>query len=261
MISNDPDYRITSITLKGFASPEGPYAENEYLAKERTFAIRNYIGEFYDFSPSIMHVSWEAEDWQGLADWLRKSSIQNRDALLWIATTSKYDGDPDRREWILKTSYPEQYRWLLANVYPALRHTDYTIEYSIRTFTAAEEILAAWRDDPRKMSLNELYALAVSYPVGSREAIEVFETAAALYPHSDVANLNAGVAALQNEELQRAERYLKKAGDSPEALYAKGILAAKMENFGEALILFRSAAAAGLAEADDAAVQIRDIAE
>lgn len=196
LIKNDADYVITSISLKGFASPEGPFDNNEYLAKERTYALQDYLRNLYNSPADIMHVSWEAEDWQGMIDWLKKSSIQNKKSLLWVATTDKYSGDSDRREWILKSEYPEQYKWLLANVYPSLRHTDYTIEYSIKTFTSIEEIVAAWNDDPRKMSLNELYILASSYPSGSQEAIEVFETAAALYPHSPEANLNAGVSAL-----------------------------------------------------------------
>lgn len=259
MIKNDLDYVITSISLKGFASPEGPYDNNEYLAKERTYSLRDYIQSLYDFSPSIMHVSWEAEDWKGLINWLKNSSIENKRALLWVATTDKYDGDYDRREWILKSEYPEQYKWLLTNVYPSLRHTDYTIEYSIKTFTTLEEIVEAWNDDPRKMSLNELFVLASSYPSDSQEAIEVFETAAALNPHSSEANLNAGVSALQNGDLSRAERYLKKAGDQPEASYARGILAIKKENYDEAIPLIKSAAVSGLTQAQDALSQLQSI--
>lgn len=257
MIKNDRDYVITSITLKGYASPEGPYDNNERLAKGRTEALAEYIRSLYDFSPSIMHTSWEAEDWGGLVKWLESSSIENRKAMLWIATTSKYDGDYDRREWILKSSYPEQYKWLLANVYPGLRHTDYTIMYSIRSFTTIDEILAAWNDDPRKMSLNELYKLATSYPVGSDMFIEIFETAAALFPKSPEANLNAAIPALQSGDLARAERYLKKAGDSPEAEYARGIFEAMKGNYGEAATLFTSAANAGISQAQDALNQIQ----
>lgn len=257
MIKNDRDYVITSIYLKGFASPEGPYDNNVLLAQGRTDALAEYIRSIYDFSPSLMHTSWEAEDWGGLVKWLEGSSIPNRKALISIATSSKYDGEYDRREWILKSSYPEQYKWLLANVYPSLRHTDYTVKYSIKSFTTIDEIRAAWNDDPRKMSLNELYKLATSYPVGSQEFIEIFETAAALYPKSPEANLNAAIPALQNGDLTRAERYLKKAGDSPEAIYARGIFSAQKGNFDEAVNLFKVAADAGISQANDALIQIQ----
>lgn len=256
MIKNDRDYVITSITLKGYASPEGPYDNNLRLAQGRTVALADYIRQLYDFSPSIMHTSWEAEDWAGLIKWLENSSIAHRQGLLWIATTSKYDGDYDRREWILKTEFPDQYKWLLANVYPGLRHTDYTIMYSVKSFISIEEIQAAWDDDPRKMSLNELYTLATSYPTGSAEYIEIFETAAALYPKSPEANLNAAIPALQGGDLARAERYLKKAGDSPESIYARGILAAFKGNYEEAISLFNEASAAGISQAKDALNQL-----
>ena len=47
------------------------------------------------------------------------------------------DGDlePDAREWKIKNTYPEEYRFLLQNCYPALRHTDYRIAYTIRSYT------------------------------------------------------------------------------------------------------------------------------
>ena len=48
---------------------------------------------------------------------------------------------PDAREWKIKKTYPEQYAVLLRDVYPGLRHSDYRIEYTVRAFTTADEIL------------------------------------------------------------------------------------------------------------------------
>ena len=68
--------------------------------------------------------------------------------------------------------------------------------------------------------------------------------------------MNAAIPALQADDLTRAERYLKKAGDSPEAIYAQGILAAKKGNLDEAASLFKAAANAGISQAEDALTQI-----
>ena len=57
IIRNDGDTRIVAVTIEGFASPEGPYAENERLAKGRTEALRNYVRGLYTFDPSIMRSS------------------------------------------------------------------------------------------------------------------------------------------------------------------------------------------------------------
>lgn len=259
IIKNDPDYTITSLSLRGYASPEGSYTNNERLAKGRTEALRNYICSLYNFPSSILHTSWEAEDWQGLISWLESSSMPDKEAIIELATTPIYDNNPDGREWKIKSTYPTQYRELLAEVYPSLRHTDYTVSYTVRTFTTIEEIRAAWVNDPRKLSLNELYKLGLSYPAGSQDYFSVFEFAARLYPESNEANLNAAICALQANDLTRAENYLTNAGDSPEAIYARGILAARQGDLSKALELTQSAAAAGINPAADAADQLREI--
>jgi len=259
IIKNDPDYSITALTLKGYASPEGSYANNERLAKFRTEALRQYIRNLYDFPASILKTDWEAEDWNGLTAYLRSCNLPNRDAMLRIATDPVYDGNPDGREWKLKSTYPEQYKILLADVYPGLRHTDYTVSYTVRSYASIDEIRRAWAEDPRKLSLNELYRLAQSMKQGSPEYIDVFETAARLYPHSPEANINAAIPALQAGDLARAARYLDRAGDSPEAIYARAILAAKKGDFQEALPMMQRAADAGITQAADATAQLREI--
>lgn len=259
LIKNDPDYTITALSLRGYASPEGSYANNERLARGRTEALRTYIASLYSFPASILHTSWEAEDWQGLVNWLRNSDMPDREAIIEIATSPIYDSNPDGREWKIKSTFPTQYRELLAEVYPALRHTDYSVSYTVRTFATVDEIRAVWTRDPRKLSLNELYKLALSYPEGSTEYIEVFETAARLYPSSPEANLNAAIPALRAADLDRAERYLAKAGTSPEAVYARGILAARRGDLPAALVLVRQAADSGIAPAADAAAQIAEL--
>lgn len=259
IIKNDPDYTITSLSLRGYASPEGSYANNERLARARTEALRQYIRNLYAFPADILHTSWEAEDWKGLIAWLEKSDMPDREAIIALATTPIYDGNPDGREWKIKSTYPEQYRLLLADVYPSLRHTDYTVSYTIRSFTTVEELRTAWARDPRRLSLSELITLAQSYEKGSAEYVEVIETAARLFPDSPEANLNAAIPALEAGDLSRAERYLSRAGQSPQATYARAILLARQGNHEAAMPLFRQASAEGVTQAEDAMSQLDEI--
>ncbi|MDE7108461.1 MAG: tetratricopeptide repeat protein, partial [Muribaculaceae bacterium] len=69
---------------------------------------------------------------------------------------------------------------------------------------------------------------------------EAFEIAAKMYPDDPTANLNAAFCALQRDDLPRAEYYLKKAGDSEEAQYARGILLAKLGKREDARNIFKS---------------------
>ena len=126
-----------------------------------------------------------------------------------------------------QVGYPEEYRFLLDNVYPGLRHSDYAVEYVIRSYADVAEIRELIKTTPQKLSLHEMFVLAQSLEPGSDEYREVFEVAVRMYPEDPVANLNAANIALGRDELDRAEVYLAKAGDAPEAVYARGILAAK----------------------------------
>ncbi|WP_438589772.1 hypothetical protein [Duncaniella muris] len=50
-----------------------------------------------------------------------------------------------------------------------LRHTDYRIEYNIRTYSDVNEIRRIMKEQPQKLSLNEFYLLAQDCQPGSEE--------------------------------------------------------------------------------------------
>ena len=87
------------------------------------------------------------------------------------------------------------------------------------------------RERPQKLDLNEFYLVAQEYEPGTDEFTEVFETAVRMFPNDPVANLNAANAAMRRGDLAGAERYLAKAGDSPEAVYARGALAVRQKDY------------------------------
>lgn len=256
-VAGDKDITVRSISIKGFASPEGPYNNNVRLAKGRTEALKDYVIGLYHFPADLFTTSSEPEDWQGLTDWLEANEIENRQGILAIARDNSLQPDPRDRK--IKTDYPRQYAWLLANVYPALRHSDYTIDFDIRSFTDIEEIKRLVRTAPQKLSLNEFFMAAQTYEPGSAEFNNLFDTAVRMYPDSDIANLNAANAAMNRRDLTTAAAYLDKAGDSPEATYARGILAALSGDNERALDLFRQAARLRVSDAPAAIDQIERI--
>lgn len=256
-LRSDADIRIVSVSIEGFASPEGPYDNNERLAKGRTKALADYLRGLYTFDPSVMRTTWVAEDWDSLRRYVAKSEIACKQEILSIIDMT--DLAPDAREWRLKTTCPEQYRFLLDNVYPGLRHSDYAVEYVIRSYADVEEIKAVMKSAPQKLSLHEMNIVAQSLEPGSDEYCEVFEVAVRMYPDDAVANLNAANIALGRGELERAAGYLSKAGDTPEAVYARGILAAKRGDYALAAGLFGQASEAGIVQAAEAAAQLREM--
>ena len=67
-----------------------------------------------------------------------------------------------------------------------------------------------------------------------------------MFPKDPVANLNAANVAMQNGDFKSAAKYLDRTGDLPEALYARGVMAALCEDFETAVEWFIKAQQAGV---------------
>ena len=245
-VRNDKDVTITSVWLKGFASPESPYKHNTELAIGRTAALKKHIGQLYHFADSIIQTDYEPEDWAGLRRYVEQSNINY---LAESLTLIDSDMEPDAKEAKIKRTYPNEYRFMLQNFYPALRHTDYRIDYNIRKFNKVEEIKRIMAEQPQKLSLNEFYLVAGKYEPGTDEFTDVFETAVRMFPNDEIANLNAANAAIRRDDFATARRYLDKAGDSAEAVYARGALAIREKDYDTARRYLGKAKEMGLEKA------------
>lgn len=254
-IKDDADVSITRITIKGYASPEGSYANNRRLAEGRTRSLVDYLKKEYPLDAGLFQLDYEAEDWAGLRNFIAKSSLKEKEALLELVDS---DVHADAKERRLRTDYPEAYRTLLHDCFPALRHTDYVVEYTVRGFDV-EEARQLIGKEPQKLSLQEMYAVAQTYEVGSEEYKEVFETAVRLFPDDEVANLNAANAAMQRNDLTGASRYLDKAGKSVQAEYARGVLAAIKKEYAAACVHLEKAKAGGMKEADNVLMEVKKL--
>ena len=133
--------------------------------------------------------------------------------------------------------------------YPALRHSDYTVQYVVRGFTVdeAKEIITK---RPQQLSLNEMFQVAQTYPSGSDEFNEVFEVAVRMFPDDPTANMNAAAIELQQGNWKQAERYLLKS--DPQARATKnneGVLWMMQGDLDKAEALFNEAKEMGSLEA------------
>ena len=245
-VRGDRDVTITQVWLKGFASPESPYTHNRDLAIGRTAALKNYIQQLYKFDTGIIATDYEPEDWVGLRRYVEQSNINHKQEILALIDS---DREPDNKEWAIKKNYPEEYRFMLQNWYPALRHTDYRIAYNIRGYNDVEEIKRILATRPQKLSLNEFYLVAQEYEPGTDKFSDVFDTAVRMFPSDETANLNAANAAIRRDDFATAERYLAKAGDSAEADYARGALAVRKGDLDTARAWLGKAKSKGLSQA------------
>ena len=246
-VKRDSDITIKSIFIKGFASPESPYSNNTRLAKGRTEALKQYVENLYHFGEGFIKTDFEPEDWAGLEKYVIASSLPYKYEIL---EAIRSDREPDTKEWIIKSRWSDDYRFLLENCYPALRHSDYTIEYEIRSYSTPEEIEPVFRTAPQNLSLEEFFILAQTYEPGSEQFNELFETAVRMYPDDSIANLNAANSAILKKDYRSALKYIEKAGDMPEAIYARGVLEVYMEDFEAAKPYLLEAKKLGITQAE-----------
>lgn len=204
---------IQSIKLHGYASPEGVYKHNVYLADGRTKALKDYIIREFKVTEKIIHTSYTPENWDGFIRLAENSQLAEKERILEIA---RKDIDPDRKEAELR-KMPEAFRHMTRNWFPVLRHTDYEIEYVLPDYSAHEARNVA-KEDASRLSLREIFDAALLSGKGSDEYYQLIETAVRTYPDSPDANLNAAAAALERGDLETAERYMEKADlSTPEA--------------------------------------------
>ena len=100
-VKDDPYATITEVYIKGFASPEGTYKHNTYLAEHRAKALIEYVKGLYHFEQARFTVDFEPEDWAGLEKRVENSSLADKEELLAIIRADE-PKDYDRREAKLK---------------------------------------------------------------------------------------------------------------------------------------------------------------
>lgn len=244
-VRDDADVTITSIELHGYASPDGNYYHNSDLARNRIRALYLYLRDMYNLPDGLYRNNTTPEDWEGAIAQARKSDLIKKDEVLRIMESEMH---PDQKEAQLRLKTPADYRFLVDNVFPGLRRTEYTVNYDVRNFNL-EEARKLINTRPQKLSLKEMYVVANSYERGSEEYKHAYDVAVAMFPNDETANVNAAYVALDGGDLGRAERYLKRAGNTPQAENARGALEVLRGNFDKARPHFQKAADAGLQEA------------
>lgn len=153
---------------------------------------------------------------------------------------------------IAKLVGPQVYKYLLDERYPSLRHSDYTVNYTVRSFNLKES-KENLKKSPQLLSLQEFYMVAQSYEQGSEEFNHAFRVAVLIFPDDPVANLNAAAMEIQQGgNLTIAKKHLVKADkQAPETLNNLGVIAMLEGDLKAAEAYFNAVKAAGLVDQAD----------
>lgn len=251
-VRNDNTTTLTGIKIHGYASPEGSFANNTRLAKNRTQALVDYVTSYYNFDKNLITSESTPEDWEGFRKFVAASSMDKKDEILRLMDDESINIDKKERD-IAKLVGPQGYQFILNECYPALRHSDYIVNYTVRGFNL-EESKEIINRRPQLLSLQEIYLVAQSYEPGSEEFNHSFRVAATMFPDDPIANLNAGAMEIQKGgDMTTAKKHLAKADQkAPETLNNLGVIAMLEGDLDVAEKYFNAAKAAGLSAQADA---------
>lgn len=243
----DPNVSVRQVKIHGWASPESPYEHNKMLAENRAKSLTDYVKQQYNL-PAEVFAPAEAtpENWIGLRKAVEEMSediLPHKEQILAIIDDMLLQPDP--KELKIKKQYPAEYKYLLQNVYPGLRRSDYEISFNFSDFTL-EQAKEIYKKKPYQLSLHEMWDVAQTLEPNSPEYNRMMQTAVNIYPDDPQALLNLANVAIRQKDLLKAESLLERAGDSAEALNSRAVIAIIQKRYDDAEALLKQAAAKGL---------------
>ena len=127
-IQSDPLLTVNTITITGYASPEGEIEGNRNLADHRVQTFVNYLANVHNLrSPGVKVITAaKGEDWNGLRKMVENSTMDDRYRIL--DALDNYTEVGQRRAALQELNSGNTYAVLL-NYFSALRRVEYTIEY------------------------------------------------------------------------------------------------------------------------------------
>ena len=262
--NKDEKKAINKLEVSGYASPDGGMDLNEKLAQNRQKVAQDFLkqGLKRDKVKAEIESNITAEDWAGFQAAVEQSNMQDKDLVLRVL--SMYS-DPEEREAQIK-NLSNVYKTLADEILPALRRSRLILVTDL-IGKSDEEIAALAKNDPAQLSVEELL-YAATLTQDNAEKMAIYQKAAELYndyrayngqgelyfaqgnvaearrcytkaleiqPNDPDVNYNAGVAAIADNDLAKAEEYLgKAAGTSANLNAALGTLYTKKGDYAAA---------------------------
>ena len=232
--------QINKIEVSGYASPDGGMELNENLAKNRQSAAQKFLQQTLKKNKveNDVEANITAEDWEGFQKAMEESNMQDKDLVLRVL--SMYS-DPEEREAQIK-NLSAVYGNIKEEILPALRRSRMILTNDL-IGKSDEEIKKLAAEDPAQLNVEELlYAatltndnhekMAIYKKAADRfndyrawnnmgqiyfkegniaEARRCYAKALEIEPNNADVNYNAGLAAMADGDLEKAEEYFGKA--------------------------------------------------
>lgn len=239
-VENDPAYAINRIDIAGYASPEGTLSHNMWLAEGRARTLKSYVVKRYSFADSLLTVTPKGENWDGLVNILSRMEIAHKGSIM---DAIRQEADLDKREEAIKAiGDGSPYRILLTTVYPMLRKNTFRVEYHSRERTP-EMARKMIETHPEELNVYEFYTVADTFYANDKSQRDrTLMIAADSHPDHSIANFNAAIIALQQNDTAKAERYLQHTMNEPFTWNTRACLLWMQGKEEEAVVWWKKAA-------------------
>ncbi|MBQ7987540.1 MAG: hypothetical protein IJ253_03400 [Bacteroidaceae bacterium] len=205
---NQEERALNAIEVSAYASPDGRYNLNERLAEKRQNVSAEYMKkELKKLKMNAdIDTKFTAADWDGIQELISKSNQQDKDDILRVL--SMYQ-DPEEREQQI-SNMSEVYTDIKDGILPELRRARLIVKYDV-IGRSDEQILAQYKADPSKLSVEELLYGANKLVSSEAEKTQWNNTVVKQYPSDYRALNNLAQQALANGEVEKAKSYLAEA--------------------------------------------------
>jgi outer membrane protein OmpA-like peptidoglycan-associated protein len=246
-IQSNKDVQIMGLYVEGFASPDGRYTTNDRLARNRAFALKEYMKRNFGLPEEMFKVDYTAENWGCMRAMVEMSELAHKNEIVNIIDT---EADPDVREAKIKAVCgAKEWGVILREMFPQLRRVEYQIDYSVRDFTLEECVGMV---DVKGDLLSQLEFYGVAQKVGKQSPMYqdiMIERIPRYFPDDATALNNAAAVLIERGETATALRYLERAGDTPQVWNNIGVVYLISNRLDEAEAQFKKAAAGGVEQA------------
>ena len=230
----DKNITVKEIKIHGWASPESPFTHNRMLATNRAKSLTEWLRQNYQLPVSAFAPAEATpENWLGLQEALpnldatllpHKSEIAGIVSDLLQQDSTVIAKTADATEARIKKLYPQEYMYLLKNIYPGLRRSDYEITFNIKQFNTIQECLDIYRTKPHQLSRHELWQVAQTMKPFSDEYNRVMQTTLNYYPDDETANVNLAAVVLSQRDILKAKTLLQHAGNGGAAEQLRAVI-------------------------------------
>lgn len=234
----DRNVTLQSVEVTGYSSPDGNTSKNEELATGRALRLCRYLGKEMRLPENIFVVRQSQEDWDGLK---RAVSEARKPYAMRVMALLDSLSQPDaRRKALGSLDKGKVWKDMENTLFAGLRRIQVNVVYQLTEtgLVDSEEnatcidfahLLTAFQKEPERLTLDELLRVALAFRPGTEQYREVYELAAYRFPDCEIAQLNAGAAALSMADTVATRYFLDRVKNNPKAWINLGILSL-MEN-------------------------------